>query len=130
VEKDGSISKEEKITAVKNTLDRIRVIVVTIQGAEHLNPVIDLFADLGMLEMHRYMQKDYKADLVYMGPFKDRLVGLLRASTTNLGDLNGDKLEGFLAELFLGTQELVIKAIDWKIWGDFKKAQDVILQSV
>ena len=114
--------------AVANAFNRIHVMVETVKDAAHLNTVIDLFVDIGIMELDRYTQGDYEGQATV--EFKNDLANLLRLSVTNLENLSGNTLEEILKKIFEGSVILMIKAIDWKSIQEWKKSQDEVLRAL
>jgi hypothetical protein len=115
--------------AVNKALAKVRVIVVDVRDARHLNAVIDLFVDIGMMEYDRYGKPDGYPGEPTPG-FKEDLANLMRQSVTNLEDVKGANLDEKIKKIFEGTLSLIIRPIDWKSIQEWKAAQDAVLKSL
>jgi hypothetical protein len=108
---------------------RMYVIPISVPAEARLNPVIDLFADFGMLELDRYGRpKEYPGSP--SPSFKASVARLLKESTTNFDDANADTIMEIIKRIFSGAETLRIRAVDWKSFQDWKKHQDAVLSSV
>jgi len=115
---DGKLNEE----AFNIAKDRVKVIVVNIEGAKHLNTVIDLLVDISMMEMHRYMIGDN------VGPatsdFKSNVTNLLNMSATKLP---AGSIEEIILAIFDGA-EFVLRAFDWgELDKEWKRVQKVLI---
>ncbi len=119
---------------IKEIFDRqVHFIPIRIENVEHLNSSIDLFTDLGMMEIDRYIRGDYPDELP--PELRDRFLALLKLSITNFDDLmklvkTEEDIIGILNAIFKINILLRIRPVDWKSMDEWKKAQDAILQSV
>jgi hypothetical protein len=121
---DGKVDEE----AVKDALAKVNVIAETVPDGKHLNPVIDLFADIGIMELDRYDKGCYQGAAT--PEFKETVAALLRTSTTNLANLTGSNVEDMLKKIFSGNIVLMIKATDWKSIDEWKRNNDAVLKSL
>lgn len=120
------VSEAEIDTIVEN---QIKFIPINIQNVEHINASIDLFTDIGMMEINRYLQGDYPRG--ELSPeLVNRFVVLLKSSITNFDDFKTDDIAVILNMIFNLKIVLHIKPINWKTIDEWKKANDEILKSL
>ncbi len=114
-------------------LARTNVIIEDIgrmEDTQHLNPVMDLFVDIGIMEINRYTMGDYEGrGTAEFEEFKKRVANLLSMSVMDLA-VDGDNLEDVLKRIFEGNIILQIKKIDWRAIQEWKKDQDAVLRSL
>ena len=113
---------------------QIRFVPIDIQNIRHLNVAIDLFTDIGMMEIDRYIQGDYVGEELPL-ELKERFLALLKLSITNFDDImkfvkTEEDIKGILNAIFKVSVLLRIRPVDWKSVDEWKKAQDAILQAV
>jgi hypothetical protein len=116
----------EKINAILEK--QIHFIPINVTNIEHLNASIDLFTDIGMMEIDRYRLGDYPDEMPQ--GLKERFLALLKLSITNFDDFKTDDVKMILDSIFKMNILLQIRPVDWKSIDDWKKAQDAILQAV
>ena len=113
---------------------QIRFVPINIQNIRHLNTTIDLFTDIGMMEIDRYVQGDYPGEEL-PPELREKFLALLKLSITNFGDImkfvkTEEDINGILNAIFNVSVLLRIRPVDWKSVDEWKKAQDAILQAV
>lgn len=129
-------------------LPRIKFIPVSIENVEHINTVIDMFTDIGMLEIDRYISGDYESRDVPL-QLRESFLGLLASSITNFeevkaaarkaaeeaglsipADAGPDTYVEYILKAIFNGQALRIKPVDWKSIEQWKKAQDEVLKAL
>ncbi|MDP2929610.1 MAG: hypothetical protein Q8O01_06095 [Candidatus Omnitrophota bacterium] len=129
------VSKAHSAAAANKIIDtQIRFIPIDIQNIRHLNTAIDLFTDIGMMEIDRYIQGDYPGEEL-PPELRDRFLALLKLSITNFDDImkfvkTEEDIKGILNAIFKVSVLLRIRPVDWKSIDEWKRAQDAILQAV
>ena len=114
----------------------VKVIDVDIGLIEHVNPVVDLFTDVGMMELDRYEKGDYKGeippDLVnnVTRLLNLSLDGIITLKGEILEKLTGKTLSGVLKQMFMGEVYLLIKRIDWESIRERVKAEEAVLKAL
>ncbi len=114
--------------------DQVRFVPISIQNVKHFNSSIDLFTDISMMEIDRYINGNYPSEEL-PPQLRDRFVALLKLSIVNFDDLmklvkTEQDIEGILNAIFKANILLQIRPIDWKSMNEWRKAQDAVLQSV
>jgi len=120
-----------RVLSEKIVNEKILIIDEHVQDAEHLNSVIDLFVDIGIMEMDRYnkvKEGAYKMDIPY--DCKAHLAELLRLSVTNLEDVTPENLISKLNLILSGDTVLMIKAINWETLRKWKESNDAVLMAL
>ncbi len=120
---------------IEDILDKqIHLIPISIQRVEHLNSSIDLFTDLSMMEIDRYLKGAYPGEELPV-ELRDRFLALLKLSITNFDDLmkvvkTKEDIKGILEAIFKINVLLRIRPVDWKSIDDWKRENNAVLQSV
>ena len=128
-------SKQYTPEQIDMILDKqVHFVPISIQNVEHLNSSIDLFTDLGMMEIDRYIKGDYPSEEL-PPELKDRFLALLKLSITNYDDLmklvkTEEDIRGILDAIFKINILLRIRPVDWKSIDEWKKAQDAVLKAL
>ncbi|MFA5085883.1 MAG: hypothetical protein WC482_05920 [Candidatus Omnitrophota bacterium] len=113
---------------------QIRFVPISIENVLHLNTSIDLFTDIGMMEVDRYLKGNYPGEEL-PPELRDRFIALLKLSISNFDELakfvkTEEDVRGMLDAIFKVNVLLKIRPVDWKTIDDWKKAQDEILRSL
>lgn len=113
--------------------NQIRFIPISIPNVQRINASIDLFTDIGMMEIDRYLQHDYEGEMPVQ--LRDRFLALLKSSITNFDDImklvkTEEDIAGILNAIFKCNIVLQIRPVDWKSIDAWKKAQNEILTSL
>jgi hypothetical protein len=112
--------------------NNMRFVSANIGQPQHLNTVIDLFADLTMLECDRYGKPDGYPDQAVPRELEQKFRSLLKSSITNYDELaaGAADLVEVLRRIFEGSVLLRIKAVDWKSIDQWKRSNDELLRSL
>ncbi len=119
-------SEKARIAATEIFDGKILLIGEYVEGAEHLNNVIDLFADIAMMEVHRYQKGDYLEESM-PDSLKSNLAGLLRSSVMNLEGLTVKNIAEVLEQIFNGRIILEMRKVNWESIRQWKAANDSVL---
>ena len=121
IEKLTELNNGDKDIAEAIFNEKVLIIEEHVADEAHLNTVIDLFADIGIMEYDRY-QKGAYSDAMPVS-LMDNLANLLRLSATNLEEVSAKNLQDVLSRILRGDIVLMIKAIDWESIREWKKFQ-------
>ena len=129
--KNFNLNSAEAQTMITN---QIRFVPINISNVRHVNASIDLFTDIGMMEIDRYLRGDYPGGEL-PAQLKDRFLALLKLSITNFNDImklvkTEEDIGGILDAIFKCNIILQIKPVDWKSVDRWKNAQKAILSSL
>ena len=126
---EGIDLEKARIAATEIFDGKVLLIGEYVEGAEHLNNVIDLFADIAMMEVHRYQKGDYLEESM-PDSLKTNLTGLLRSSVMNLEGLTVKNITEVLEQIFNGSIILEMRKVNWESIREWKAANDSILMSL
>jgi len=107
----------------------VKFVPVNLTGVTHINAPVDLFVDIGMMEIDRYLNNDYPGEVLPQA-LKDNFVALLKLSITNFDDFKTDDVKSILDKIFNMGVTLKIKPINWNTVDQWRKANQALLQSV
>ena len=115
----------------------VKVLDVDIVNVTHVNPVLDLLTDVGVMELDRYAKQDYEGKVPR--DLEDNLVQLLNLSIGGFVDIDTKKapkkvsrkdLYKVLAALFTGNMYIMVRKIDWGSIREKVRAQNAVLKSL
>lgn len=128
-------SEKYNDTVIEQIFEKqIHFIPISMQDVKHLNASIDLFTDIGMMEIDRYIKGDYPGEEL-PPELRDRFLALLKISISNFDDLiklvkTEQDIRGILDAIFKINILLKIKPVDWSSVDQWRKAQDAVLKSL
>ncbi|MDP3730053.1 MAG: hypothetical protein Q8R14_00820 [Candidatus Omnitrophota bacterium] len=118
---------EDKADQIFNK--HVKFVPVSFAGVTNTNAPIDLYVDIGMMEIDRYLNDDYPGEIL-PAELKDNFVTLLRLSITNFDAFKTDDVKSILDKIFKMVVTLEIRPINWSTVDQWRKANQALLQSV
>ncbi|MGB3113242.1 MAG: GNAT family N-acetyltransferase [Candidatus Omnitrophota bacterium] len=115
----------------------VKVLDVDVGNIEHVNPVLDLITDIGVMELDRYAKHDYEGKAPR--DLEENLVRLLNLSIGSFVNIDTKQalkkvsrkdLYRVLAALFTGNMYIMVRKIDWGSIREKIRAQNAVLKSL